>query len=230
MHPVKTVGPTGRPHQTAFAMQGDTAMIEMADAVGIGALPGGRLDPLGASTFGLGVVVVAAMDAGATRIVLGLGGSASTDGGAGLLQALGWSLVDGSGRELPPGGIHLRDVQAIESRCVDPRVAAVTIEVAYDVDVPLLGPRGSVELFAPQKGASRDDVELLHRSLGHWAECVRATTGRDVAAASGAGAGGGTGFAALAFLGAHGRSGAALSARPDRVRRRDRWRGPRDHR
>lgn len=186
---VDAVGPTGQPVRTAYARWGPRVIVELAGAVGLDRLPAARPDPLGASTYGLGLVVRAAVDAGATEIVLGLGGSASTDGGAGMMQALGLRLDEAGPLELTP---LLEDVR---------------VTVATDVDSPLLGPRGAAAVFGPQKGASPAQVEILERRLMRWADRVAGATGRDWSQVPGAGAAGGTGFAALALLGATVRPG-----------------------
>jgi glycerate kinase len=140
------------------------------------------------------------MDAGCRRILLGLGGSASTDGGAGMLQALGAKLLDAEGHELAPGGAALAGLARIDLKGLDPRLADAVFVVATDVDNPLLGPHGAAAVFAPQKGATPDDVDVLERGLSRWADVVEAATGRRLAATPGAGAAGGVGFAAIAYL------------------------------
>ena len=181
---VDAVGPTGEPVRAAYARQDHRAVVELAEVVGLDRLPGGQLDPLGASTFGLGQVIKDAVEPGATEVVLGLGGSASTDGGAGMMQALGAQL------DAPR-----------------PLLDNVTVIVATDVDSPLLGPQGAAVVFGPQKGATPAQVEILERRLTDWARLVTAAVGRDWSATPGAGAAGGTGFAAFALLGATVRPG-----------------------
>jgi len=205
-----TVGPTGLAVETGYAVQGDRAVVELADVVGLGRLPGGRFDPLGSSTFGLGVAARAAIDNGATEIVLGLGGSASTDGGAGLVQALGASLTDTDGNELPPGGGALTRLHRLDVSALQARIAGVRFVVACDVDNPLLGANGAVAVFGPQKGADAAALEQLERGLSVWARLVADTMGVDLANTPGAGAAGGTAFAALALLGAELRPGIEL--------------------
>lgn len=207
---VFTVGPTGLPVHTGYAVDGDRAVIELADVVGLGRLPEGRFDPLGASTFGLGVVIRDAIDRGATEIVIGLGGSASTDGGAGLAQALGASLSDESGLELPHGGAALAQIHHLDLQALRERVEGVRFVVACDVDNPLLGTTGAAAVFGPQKGADAEQVEQLDLALARWARAVAEATGADLADQPGAGAAGGTGFAALALLGAELRPGIEL--------------------
>jgi glycerate 2-kinase len=199
-------GPVGQPVDTTFAMRARTAVIELADVSGLRRLPAERgahaLEPLTASTYGTGQVISAALDGGATTIVLGLGGSATTDGGAGMVQALGARLTDERGRELARGGAALSELAAIDVTGIDKRIARARLLVASDVDNPLLGPAGAVGVFGPQKGASPEDVALLERALARWAALTATATGRELSAAPGAGAAGGAGFAALAYLGA----------------------------
>ncbi|MFC5663312.1 glycerate kinase [Kitasatospora misakiensis] len=206
----KVAGPTGLPVDAALAVRGTTAVVELAQASGLARLPGGRTAPLAAGSYGVGQLIGRAVAQGARRIVLGLGGSASTDGGAGMLQALGISLLDAEGAELPPGGAALRRLDRIglgpSARTLD----GVEVVVACDVDNPLLGPRGAAAVYGPQKGASGEDLVVLEEGLTRFADVVAATVGRDVREAPGAGAAGGVGFAALAVLGATMRPGIEL--------------------
>ena len=205
--PTVVGGPTGEPLSAVYARRGDTAVVELAEASGLRRLPGGRLDALRASSRGTGDLVRAALDAGCTEIVLGLGGSACTDGGAGMLQALGVVLLDEEGRELGAGGAALAQLQRIDLSRLDARVREARIALASDVDNPLLGPRGAAAVYGPQKGATADDVARLDQALTGWAHLVEEATGVDAAGWPGAGAAGGVGFAALAVLGATMRSG-----------------------
>ncbi|MGW9628422.1 glycerate kinase [Microbacterium sp. NPDC055521] len=199
---VSVTGPTGRPVDAAFAVRGEQAIIEMAAASGLDVLPGGEKDALGASSRGTGELIVAALDRGATSIVLGVGGSACTDGGAGMLQALGVALRT-EDRTVRPGGAGLVDLVSADISGLDPRLDGVSFVLAADVDNPLLGDRGAAAVFAPQKGASADDVAVLEAGLSRLAELVDALPGvRASATAPGAGAAGGVGYAALAVLGA----------------------------
>ncbi|MFD3462449.1 glycerate kinase [Nocardia fluminea] len=203
---VAAPGPTGEVSTAVYALRGDTAVVELAAAVGLGKLPGGRLDPLRADTFGLGVTIAHALDGGATEIVLGLGGSASTDGGSGLLRALGLRLLDQEGRELTGRGdvaAMLEQVASVDRNGLHPAVATTLFTLACDVDNPLLGPAGAVAVYAPQKGASARQMLRLEAGLANWA----AVLGTGYAEIGGAGAAGGTGFGALAVLGAQVRSG-----------------------
>lgn len=206
---VTVAGPTGAPVRTAYARRGDTAVVELADASGLVRLPGDR-DPLGASSIGTGEVMAAAVDAGARRIILGIGGSASTDGGAGLLRGLGARLLDRSGHVVAEGGGVLGDVTTLDLRALRARLAGVEVVVACDVDNPLTGPTGAAAVYGPQKGATPDQVAALDEALGHWADVVAQAAGVDQRDRPGAGAAGGVGFAALALLGAELRPGIGL--------------------
>src|SRR6266568_1190479 len=148
-------GPTGESVHATFALKAGTAVIELADVAGLRRLPGERFAPLTASTYGVGQVIAAALDCGATTIVLGIGGSATTDGGAGMVQALGVRLADERGRDLARGGSVLSDLAAVDLAGLDGRIAGVRLRVASDVDNPLLGPAGAAAVFGPQKGAAR---------------------------------------------------------------------------
>lgn len=199
---VEVAGPTGAPVAAPYAISGERAVVELAAACGLDLLPQGRPDPMGASTYGLGQVIADAIGRGVTDVVVGIGGSASSDGGAGLVQALGGRVLDASGAEIDRGGGALGSAATVELTDLRSRLAGVRFAVACDVDNPLLGPRGATAVFAPQKGAGAADRETLERGLTRWAELVARATGTDHAADPGAGAAGGTGFAALAVLGA----------------------------
>ncbi len=208
--PVTASGPTGQPVDSAYARRGPTAVVEMADVSGLVRLPGGRRQPLTATSAGLGEAVAAAVDAGCTEVVLGIGGSASTDGGAGMVAALGARLLAADGTDLPPGGAALIRLGRVDLEALRRRLSGVTVTVASDVDNPLLGPRGAAAVYGPQKGADPDQVAELDAALGHWADVVTAATGEDVRDRPGAGAAGGVGYAALALLGARLRPGIDL--------------------
>ena len=201
-------GPDGAPVTATFALRERTAVVELATAAGIGLLA--RPAPLDASTRGVGELVLAALDAGVDRIVLGIGGSATTDGGAGMVQALGARLLDGSGADIPPGGGGLARVDRIEVGGLDPRLAGVEVVVASDVDNPLTGPDGAAATFAPQKGATAEQVALLDAALTRFAAVLARDAGLDVTVLRGGGGAGGTAAGAVAVLGARIVSGAAL--------------------
>ena len=207
---VEVQGPTGEPVTAALAVRGDSAVVELAEASGLRRLPPGRPAPLTASTYGTGQVLRAALDAGARRVVLGVGGSAGTDGGAGMAQALGVRLLDQQGRELGRGGRELAGLARIDVSGLDPRLAGTEVVVASDVDNPLVGPHGAAAVYGPQKGASPQDVAELDAALRRYAEVLHRDLGVDVADTPGAGAAGGTGAGALAFLHARIASGIAL--------------------
>ncbi|MEU6237970.1 glycerate kinase [Kitasatospora sp. NPDC047058] len=213
--PAKVAGPTGLPVDAALAVRGDTAVVELAQSSGLARLPGGRTAPLAAGSYGVGQLIARAVGLGAKRIVLGLGGSACTDGGAGMLQGLGVSLQDADGAELAPGGAALRrlarlDLGPLATATSAPGLTGVEVVVACDVDNPLLGPRGATAVYGPQKGADGDDLVVLEEGLTRFADVVGEAVGRDVRNAPGAGAAGGVGFAALALLGATMRPGIEL--------------------
>lgn len=207
---VTASGPTGEPVATTWARRGDTAVIEMADVSGLVRLPGGELDPLHATSGGLGEVIAAAVDAGCHDVVVGIGGSASTDGGAGMVAALGARLTDAAGRELDGGGAALSSLAAVDLSALRRHVHPVRFTFACDVDNPLTGPRGAAAVYSPQKGATPADVETLDAALTHWADVVAAETGRDERDVPGAGAAGGVGYAAVALLDATLRPGIDL--------------------
>jgi len=208
--PVTATGPTGEPVETAYARLGDVAVVEMADVSGLARLPGGRRQPLTATSRGTGELVAAALAAGARRVVLGIGGSATTDGGAGLLQALGADLLDADGAPVGPGGAALERLARVDVGGVAAALRGAEVVVACDVDNPLTGPTGAAAVYGPQKGAGPDDVVLLDRCLARLADAVADATGRDLRDEPGAGAAGGVGFAALAVLGAQLRPGIDL--------------------
>ncbi|RZU30715.1 glycerate kinase [Blastococcus saxobsidens] len=208
--PVTATGPTGTPVDGAYGRRGDTAVVEMADVSGLSRLPGGRLAPLTATSRGTGELISAALADGARRVVVGIGGSACTDGGAGMLQALGARLLDADDREIGPGGEELGRLSRVDLDGLQPVLSRAEVVVACDVDNPLTGPSGAAAVYGPQKGADEDQVGLLDRNLGRLADRVAAATGRDVRNSPGAGAAGGVGFAAMAVLGATLRPGIDL--------------------
>ncbi|MET8578275.1 glycerate kinase [Streptomyces sp. NPDC005012] len=210
-HEVRVAGPLGAPVTAAFAVRGETAVVEMAEASGLQRLPAGELAPLTASTHGSGELLRAALDAGARTLVFGVGGSATTDGGAGMLTALGARFLGARGRELGPGGGALGELASVDLSGLDPRLSDGTVELvlASDVDNPLTGPSGAAAVYGPQKGASPEDVAVLDAGLARYAEVLERAVGpraAGLAQAPGAGAAGGIGFAAL-LLGARFRAG-----------------------
>ena len=208
---VRVTGPLGEPVAATYGILGDgtTAVIEMAEAAGlhlVGAMP----DPLHATTRGVGELILDALDHGAERIVVGLGGSATNDGGAGMAQALGIRLLDADGRELPGGGAARADRDRIDCTGLDPRVTRTPIILASDVTNPLAGPDGASAVFGPQKGATPAMVEQLDQALSHYAAVIHRDTSRSVGIIPGSGAAGGLGAGFLAFTDATMRSGVDL--------------------
>ncbi|MCZ9353926.1 glycerate kinase [Streptomyces mutabilis] len=208
---VRVAGPLGDEVTAAFALRDDTAVVEMAEASGLQRLPEGVLAPLTSSTYGSGELLRAALDAGARTIVFGVGGSATTDGGAGMLSALGARFLDGNGEPVAPGGGGLADVASADLSGLDPRLTDVELVLASDVDNPLTGPKGAPAVYGPQKGASPQDVETLDTALAHFAKVLEGTEtvgarAAGYAASPGAGAAGGIGFGAM-LLGARFRPG-----------------------
>ncbi|TCP56945.1 glycerate kinase [Tamaricihabitans halophyticus] len=192
-------GPDGRPVRAAFAVRADTAIVELAQASGL-ALLGGNRAPLTACSGGTGELIRAADAFGVRRIVLGLGGSASTDGGAGIARAFGARLLDAHGQDLPVGGGALARLARVDLSGFTRPAAEVVI--ASDVNNPLLGPAGAAPVFGPQKGASAAQLDTLAAGLTRWAEALAAELGPVPTEQRGAGAAGGAGFAALALFGA----------------------------
>lgn len=209
---VTVTGPLGTPVTARYGVLGDgrTAVIEMAAASGIQYVSDATRNPLITTTFGMGEVMRDALDNGATELILGLGGSATNDGGAGMAQALGVRLLDAAGADLPFGGAALARLASIDVSGVDPRVATTTIRLASDVTNPLTGEHGASHVFGPQKGATPQMVATLDSALAHYAGVIRSQLGRDVETTPGAGAAGGLGAGLLAFTGATMRSGVEI--------------------
>jgi glycerate kinase len=213
--PVKVTGPLGQPVQGFYGLTGDgrIAVIEMAAASGLALVPVAQRNPRITTSYGTGELITAALDAGARHLILGIGGSATNDGGAGMLQALGVQLLDADGHAIGPGGAPLAQLARIDASGMDARLAACTIEVACDVDNPLTGPRGASAIFGPQKGATPDVVQQLDVNLQHFAQIIQRDLGVDVDQVAGAGAAGGMGAAMLAFLKGHLRPGCEIIAK-----------------
>lgn len=195
-------GPLGDPVGARYGISGDgnTAIMEMAQASGLTLIPECRRNPLYTSTFGTGQMIADALGRGCTTILMGIGGSATNDGGMGLLSALGVRFIDEGGSELTPCGESLEKIAAIDLSGMDSRARTATFRIACDVDNPLYGPDGAACVFGPQKGADAEAVERLDRGLRNYARIVEKTTGRDVAAMPGAGAAGGLGVCFAAFF------------------------------
>ncbi len=207
-------GPVGDVVESHFAMLGGslegTAVVEMAAAAGLRLVPRDRRDPGATTTYGVGELISAALDEGAHAIVVGCGDSGTSDGGAGLVQALGGRLLDEGGCELPPGGAALERLASLDLSGLDPRLTSVRIDVACNAHNVLTGPRGVARVFGPQKGATPDQVEQLSRALERWAQVLTDTCGGtlgrlglDVWTGGGTGASGGLGAALAAVCGAH---------------------------
>lgn len=209
-HPV--TGPLGAPVKAFYALLGDgqTAVIEMAASAGLPLLAAEERDPRITTTYGVGELIHAALDAGCRHFIIGLGGSATNDGGAGTLQALGVRLLDRQGRELPYGGAALRRLHRISIEKLDARLQECTFEVACDVTNPLCGPEGASAIYGPQKGADPATVEELDDALAHYAKIIERDLRIGVKDLPGAGAAGGMGAGLVAFLKARLRPGAQI--------------------
>jgi glycerate kinase len=205
-------GPLGDPVEARFGLidSGATAVVELAAASGLTLIPPARRDPRRASTYGFGQLLRAALDAGPSRVIAGIGGSATNDGGGGMAQALGFRLLDSAGRELERGGAALARLERIDAYSVDRRWRGVQVKVACDVTNPLTGPQGASAVYGPQKGADPDAVRELDSALARLATVVEHDLGKRVADIPGAGAAGGTGAGLVAFLDAELVPGAPL--------------------
>jgi glycerate kinase len=201
----------GTPVPATYARRGATAIVEMATASGLAQL-GERRDPRRASTFGTGQLIAHALAGGATHIVLAIGGSATTDGGAGALAALGVRFLDAAGGVLEPSPAGLATLARIDPASLDPRLLAATVEIACDVTNPLLGPNGAAAVYGPQKGASAADIGFLEAGLARLADVAAVATGRDLRALPGAGAAGGLGWGLATFTAARLERGFAIVA------------------
>lgn len=199
--------PVGRAIAVRYGVARGRAIIESATACGLTLLGDDERNPLNATSYGLGEVIRAALDEGYRDIVVTLGGSATNDGGVGMLQALGYRFTDGEGNELRGGGAVLEGIAAIDCRGAHPALRDCRFVIASDVDNPLLGERGATRIYAPQKGADGAMVERLEQGMANYARRVQEAMGDDFSAAAGAGAAGGLGYALQAFMGAGVRSG-----------------------
>jgi glycerate kinase len=204
-------GPLGGPVDAAFGIMatpaGRTGVVELARASGLQLVAPGRRDPLRSSTRGTGELILAALGEGVSEVLVCIGGSASTDGGSGIAAALGARLLDAAGRPIADGGAALLALERVDATGLAPALRRVRVVVASDVDTPLTGPSGAARVFAPQKGASPEEVVLLERALAHYASVLSRDLGVDVRSMPGAGAAGGAGAGLIAFLGAHVRPG-----------------------
>lgn len=197
-------GPLGNTVQAFFGLSGDgkTAVIEMASASGLHLVPPEKRNPLFTTTKGTGELIAAALDAGVQHIIIGIGGSATNDGGAGMARALGVKLLDEKGNEVQEGGGFLNTLASIDIDHLDPRLKKVDIQVACDVDNPLIGEKGASAIFGPQKGATPDMIQKLDQNLGHYAKILKRDLGKEIVKVPGAGAAGGLGGGLMAFLNA----------------------------
>lgn len=211
---VDVTGPLGGRVTAAYGILGDggTAVIEMAAASGLGLVPVDKRDPRTATTYGTGELIAHALEQGVRRLVIGIGGSATNDGGAGMAQALGFSLKDPSGAELPPGGSALARLDFIDTSGKHPALEGCQVLVACDVDNPLCGPGGASHVYGPQKGATREVAEELDRALHHFGTVVEQQLGVAILDLPGAGAAGGLGAGLVAFAGGQLQPGVGLVA------------------
>lgn len=199
--------PLGRPVKSKYAVSGESAIIEMADASGIKLLRPGELNPMETSSFGTGQLIGEAINAGCTKILLGVGGSATVDGGLGMLEALGFRLLDKKGNLREGKGKNLLLVESIQKPVLPKNL---TVKIISDVDNPLLGENGAAAVFGPQKGATPQMVLQLEEGLAHWANVLKYETGNDFSSQKGAGAAGGIALPLLAFFNAEIVSGASF--------------------
>jgi glycerate kinase len=209
---VSVTGPLGAPVNAFYGVTGDggTAIIEMAAASGLALVPPHMRNPMKTTTHGTGELIRGVLEAGIRRIIIGIGGSATNDGGAGMVQALGAGLLDAQNRQIGFGGESLAHLHRIDPTGFDPRLEDCTIVAACDVDNPLTGPRGASAVFGPQKGATPEMVAQLDENLAHFAQVIHRDLGVNVAQVPGSGAAGGMGAALLAFLGASSRPGVEI--------------------
>ena len=198
----EVTGPLGEPINAHWGILNDqvTAVIEMAAASGLPLVPPEKRNPLITTTYGTGELILAALAKGCRKLIIGIGGSATNDGGAGMAQALGARFLDARGKELAPGGAALADLEHIDVTNLDPRLVGFEVTRACDVNNPLCGPRGASAIYGPQKGATPELVEQLDAALAHYADVVRKDLGADVQNVAGAGAAGGLGMGLMVFL------------------------------
>lgn len=208
----EVIGPLGKPLQAHWGILGDkeTAVIEMAAASGLPLVPQKQRDPRITTTYGTGQLMRAALDKGIRKLIIGIGGSATNDGGAGMAKALGVRFLDQDGGDLPDGGVALGNLARIDLAGIDPRLAQTEILVACDVDNPLCGPRGASAVYGPQKGATPEMIDELDAALAVYAICASTATGKAVAELPGAGAAGGLGAGLLFFSNAQLRPGVEI--------------------
>ena len=201
--------PTGKPIVAQWGAMGDgnTAVIEMARTSGLALLTLEERDPLNTTTYGLGEIIVSALNKGFRKFIVGIGGSATNDAGAGMAQALGIKLMDREGRNLVFGGAALQNLSVIDTSSIDQRVLESNFQIACDVNNPLTGPEGASAVYGPQKGATEENVRQLDSALGVFAEVAKRDLGKDISNLEGAGAAGGLGAGMIAFVEGHLRAG-----------------------
>ncbi|MEH7116793.1 glycerate kinase [Neobacillus vireti] len=202
-------GPLGEPVSSFFGILGDgkTAVIEMAAAAGLDLVPREKRNPLVTTSYGVGELILEALNYDIEKIIIGLGGSATNDAGAGMLQALGVHFLTDKGSEIGFGGGELKKIRTIDVSRLDERLKSISFEVACDVDTPLVGQKGASAIFGPQKGATPDIVKVLDGCLVHFADCIQHTFGKEIRNVPGTGAAGGLGGGIIAFLQAELKSG-----------------------
>lgn len=202
LQPITITGPLGEPVQASFGILGDgkTAVIEMAAAAGLYLVPEEKRNPLVTTTYGVGELILAALAAGCQHLIIGIGGSATNDGGVGMAQALGGKFLDANGKDIGWGGGALENLAHIDLTVLDPRLQEVTVTVACDVNNPLCGPQGAAAIYGPQKGATPALVTKLDENLAHLAQIIKQDLGKDIISFPGAGAAGGLGAGLMAFL------------------------------
>jgi len=205
----RVTGPLGDEVSAHYGILGDkkTAVIEMAAASGLTLVPEGKRNPLITTTYGTGQLIEAALDQGCRKMIIGIGGSATNDGGAGMLQALGVKLLNQEEKEIAFGGRELRKIVKIDISCMDNRLSDIRVLVASDVNNPLCGPQGASRIYGPQKGATPEIIEELDESLAYFAELIKRDLHKDIKGIPGAGAAGGLGAGLMAFLNAELRPG-----------------------
>lgn len=205
----KVIGPLGNEVSAHYGILADkkTAVIEMAAASGLTLVPEGKRNPLLTTTYGTGQLIKAALDQGCRKMIIGIGGSATNDGGAGMVKALGVKLLDQEGKEIGFGGGELKKIIRIDISCLDNRLSDTRVLVASDVNNPLCGPKGASRIYGPQKGATPEVIEELDESLAYFAELIKRDLYKDIKDVPGAGAAGGLGAGLMAFLNAELRPG-----------------------
>ncbi|PJB56913.1 MAG: glycerate kinase, partial [Candidatus Infernicultor aquiphilus] len=198
----KVIGPLGNEVWAFYGILGDrkTAIVEMAAASGLTLVPENKRDPLITTTYGTGQLIKAALNQGCRKMIIGIGGSATNDGGAGMVQALGTKLLDKDGEEIGFGGGELKKIVKIDISCMDKRLSDIKVLAASDVNNPLCGPQGASRIYGPQKGATPEIIEELDESLAYFAELIKRDLHKDIKDIPGAGAAGGLGASLIAFL------------------------------